>query len=248
MSLNDQHTILYIMRSVHIDGRIFVNDKKIGITGKGNATLKSRISQLSSTKNNFGAQCVMAWKVSESDSSSAQYYENLLHKKFREQMVPCATGTSTEWFYDDGGEQLDIIKQVSEDTDKWGLIPVDVVKLQDQNARALANRATKGSYENIYSLVRSFSVADFQSYALTKDCVRITTEDKRSFHINVRADLNKQYISISKTKHDYDKFKSLCAEQAFKCEISKKSGNIRVYVKTPRQMAQVIDSFFHEGI
>jgi len=236
------------MRSVHIDGRVFVNDKKIGITGKGNATLKSRISQLSSTKNNFGAQCIMAWKVSESDSNSALYYENILHKKFREQMVPCATGANTEWFYDDSGEQLDIIKEVSEDADKWELIPIDVVKLQDHNARALASRATKGSYENIYSLVRSFSLADFQSYALTKDCVRITTIDKRSFHINVRADLNKQYISISKTKHDYEKFQSLCAEQSFKCAISKKSGNLRVYVKTPRQMAQVIDAFSNEGI
>jgi hypothetical protein len=248
MPLNIQHTILYIMRSVHIDGRIFVNDKKIGVTGKGNASLKSRISQLSNTKNNFGAQCIMAWKVAESDSNSALYYENKLHKKFREQMVPCAAGKNTEWFYDDNGEQLDIIKEVSEDTDKWGLIPIDVDKLQDQNARALANRATKGSYENIYSLVRSFSLADFQSYALTKDCVRITTEDGRSFHINVRADLNKQYISVSKTKHDYDKFKALCAEQSFKYEISKKSGNLRVYVKTPRQIAQVIDAFLHEGI
>jgi hypothetical protein len=71
MPLNIQHTILYIMRSVHIDGRIFVNDKKIGVTGKGNASLKSRISQLSNTKNNFGAQCIMAWKVAESDSNSS---------------------------------------------------------------------------------------------------------------------------------------------------------------------------------
>jgi len=248
MTLNDQHTILYIMRSVHIDGRIFVNDKKIGVTGKGSATLKSRISQLSSTKNNFGAQCIAAWKVSESDSNAALYYENLLHKKFHNQMVPCATGTNTEWFYDDGLEQLDIIKEVSDAVDMWGLVPIDVSRLQDQNARALANRATKGSYENIFSLVQTFSVVKFFSHALTKDCVRITTEDKRSFHINVRADLNKQYISISKTKHDYEKFLSLCVENSFKCEISKKSGNIRVYVKTPRQIAQVIDSFFHEGI
>ncbi|MGL5038383.1 MAG: hypothetical protein ACRC6F_11770, partial [Aeromonas sp.] len=81
-----------------------------------------------------------------------------------------------------------------------------------------------------------------------KDCIRITTSDKRSFHINVRADLNKQYISISKTKHDYDSFIKLCIENSFKYEISKKSGNIRVYVKTPRQMAMVIDYFFQDGI
>lgn len=29
----NKHNILYIMRSVHMDGGIFVNDKKIGVTG-----------------------------------------------------------------------------------------------------------------------------------------------------------------------------------------------------------------------
>ncbi|MGL5037081.1 MAG: hypothetical protein ACRC6F_05015, partial [Aeromonas sp.] len=206
------HTILYIMRSVHIDGRIFVNDKKIGVTGKGNATLKSRISQLSSTKSNFGVQCIAAWEVPESSKETALYYEGKLHKKLKEQMVPCAQGIKTEWFYDDGGEQFDIIQEVSNAVDEWGLLPIDVSKLQDANTQALANKATKGSFNQIFSLVKTFSSSDFISYALTKDCIRITTSDKRSFHINVRADLNKQYISISKTKHDYDSFIKLCIE------------------------------------
>jgi len=246
--MNNKHDILYIMRSVHIDGRIFVNDKKIGVTGRGNATLKARISQLSSTKNNFGAQCIAAWKVPKKDKNSALFYESELHKKLKIQMVPCASGATTEWFYDDGGSQLDVVQIVSEAADIWGLEAINVACLQDQNTKALANKATKASYANIYSLVKTFSSVNFESHNLTKDCVRITTEDKRSFHINVRADLNKQYISISKTKYDYSRFLALCLENSFKHEISKKSGNIRVYVKTPRQIAKVIDAFTFEGI
>jgi len=246
--MSTKHNILYVMRSVHIDGRIFVNDKKVGVTGKGSATLRDRISQLSNTKNNFGAQCIAAWKVPETDQNSALFYESEIHKKLQPQMVPCASGAKTEWFYDDGEEQLDIVELVSDMAENWKLDIVNVASLQDQNTKALANKATKASYGNIYSLVKTFSSARFASHNLTKDCVRITTEDKRSFHINVRADLNKQYISISKTKHDYAKFEALCIENSFKYEISKKSGNIRVYVKTPRTIAKVIDTFTNEGI
>lgn len=236
------------MRSVHIDGRIFVNDKKVGVTGKGNATLKTRISQLSSTKNNFGAQCIAAWKVPDSDQNSALYYESEIHRKLESQVVPCASGAKTEWFYDDGGEHLDVVQIVSDAVEEWKLEPVDVVRLQDQNTKALADKATKASYKNVYTMVETLSNLSFDSHKLTRDCVRVTTRDKRSFHINVRADLNRQYISISKTKHDYERYLALCEDNNFKHQISPTSGNIRVYVKTPRQMANVIDVFTTEGV
>ncbi|MEZ9539137.1 GIY-YIG nuclease family protein [Shewanella sp. 10N.286.51.B8] len=244
----EKHTILYIMRSVHLDGRILVNDKKIGVTGKGNATLRSRISQLSSTKNNFGAQCIAAWNIDKEDSNSALHYEKQLHALFQKQVVPCTTGNKTEWFYDDGGNQIDIIETVSSLADKWKLNPVDVYKLQDANAKLLAIRATKASFEQVLSVVKTFTSAKIMSSALTKDCVRITTDDKRSFHINVRADLNKQYISISKTKNDHKRFEKMCNEHQLKWEISNKSGNIRVYVKSPRDIAKILDIFYDEGI
>jgi len=55
-----------------------VEDKKVDVTGKGSATLRDRISQLSNTKNNFGAQCIAAWKVPETDENSALFYESEL--------------------------------------------------------------------------------------------------------------------------------------------------------------------------
>lgn len=80
----------------------------------------------------------------------------------------------------------------------------------------------------------------------TRDCTRFTTPDKRSFHVNIRADLNKQYISISKTKQDYDFYIKLCEKHSFKHFISPTSGNIRVYVKTPKEIARVIKAFYYE--
>ncbi len=243
---NVKHTILYVLQSVHLDGRRYVNDKKIGISGKGSATLRSRISQLSNTKNNFGAQCVAAWEVPHEDENSAQFYERCLHQKFRDQVIHC-NGARTEWFYDDGDGQLDIVREVSNFAEKNCLLPIDVTKLQDANAKALAKKVTRQSFDHIHSMVSSFSTAPIQNFNLTRDCVRITTNDGRSFHINVRADLNKQYISISKTKENYERFIDLCRTNNFKQKISKKSGNIRVYVRSPREMSDVIDAFYEEG-
>ncbi len=245
---NGKHTILYIMRSVHLDGRIFVNDKKVGVTGKGNATLKSRISQLSSTKNNFGAQCIAAWEVSESDENSALYYEIKLHNLLKNQMVPCSTGGKVEWFYDDGNELQDVVNVVAEHAEKWAMVPVNVEKLQDENALALANKAKKASFEQVSEMVKAFSSSKFSSEVITKSCVRFSTDDGRSFHINVRADLNKQYISISKTQHDHERYENLCIANMFKSQISPKSGNLRVYAKSPREIAKVIDALYHEGV
>jgi len=120
---NSKHTILYIMKSVHIDGRSFIKDKKIGVTGKGDATLSSRISQLSNTKNVFGAECIAAWEIPNHDSRSALYYEGKLHRKLKSNMVLDNDGDHTEWFYDDDSTIVDI---VTESARKWGLYPINL--------------------------------------------------------------------------------------------------------------------------
>jgi len=229
-----------------MDGRIFVNDKKIGVTGKGNATLKSRIAQLSSTKNIFGAHCIAAWEIESNDENSALYYENEIHDILKDQMVSCVYNGKTEWFYDDGGEQLDIIETVFSYAEKKELIPIKIKDLQDSNAKLLANKMLKANYDDIITSVITFLDIPDLLHVKTRDCTRFTTPDKRSFHVNIRADITKQYISISKTKHDYEYYLSLCRKNNFKHEISKISGNIRVYVKTPREIAKVIDTFYKD--
>jgi hypothetical protein len=243
---NDKHNILYIMRSIHMDGRIFVNDKKIGVTGKGNATLKSRIAQLSSTKNIFGAHCMAAWEIDSKDENSTLHYENEIHEILKNQMVSCVYNGKMEWFYDNGGEQLDVVETVFSYAEKNKLIPIKIKELQDGNAKLLANRMIKVNYDDIITSVKTFLNIPNLINVKTRDCTRFTTPDKRSFHVNIRADITKQYISISKTKQDYEYYLSLCKKNNFKHEISKLSGNVRVYVKTPREIAKVIDTFYKD--
>jgi len=48
--MDSAHIIICVMRHVDIGGHIENPYKKIGITGGGNATLTSRLSQISNTK------------------------------------------------------------------------------------------------------------------------------------------------------------------------------------------------------
>ncbi|MGU9957484.1 MAG: GIY-YIG nuclease family protein [Arenicellales bacterium WSBS_2016_MAG_OTU3] len=83
-------TIIYVMR--HIDIGEHINDipyKKVGITGAGNATLSSRLQQISDTKSPIKAQCIAAWKHED-----ARAVENALHTLMEDSRI------EGEWFLD----------------------------------------------------------------------------------------------------------------------------------------------------
>lgn len=77
------------MRHIDVGGYVEIPYKKIGITGKGNATLSSRLSQISSTKSPIKAQCVAAWEFPE-----ARELESALHQFLDDRRV------EGEWFLD----------------------------------------------------------------------------------------------------------------------------------------------------
>ena len=87
--MNNQHTIVYVMRHIDTGGHIDIPYKKVGITGYGSATLTSRLQQISSTKSPIKAQCIAAW-----EHHDAKAVENALHILLEESRV------EGEWFYD----------------------------------------------------------------------------------------------------------------------------------------------------
>ena len=83
------HSIIYVMRHIDIGGHIEIPYKKVGITGAGNATLSSRLQQISNTKSPIKAQCIAAW-----EHEDARAVENALHKLMEDSRV------EGEWFLD----------------------------------------------------------------------------------------------------------------------------------------------------
>jgi hypothetical protein len=83
------HSLVYVMRHIDIGENIDIPYKKVGITGKGGATLDSRLRQISNTKSPIKAQYVAAWH-----HSSAKEIESALHSILDECRI------EGEWFLD----------------------------------------------------------------------------------------------------------------------------------------------------
>ena len=77
------------MRHIDIGGHIDIPYKKIGITGSGNATLTSRLQQISNTKSPIKAQCIAAWQHDD-----AMALERAMHLLLENSRV------EGEWFLD----------------------------------------------------------------------------------------------------------------------------------------------------
>ncbi|MDG2271565.1 MAG: GIY-YIG nuclease family protein, partial [Halioglobus sp.] len=77
------------MRHIDIGGHIEIPYKKVGITGAGNATLDSRLQQISNTKSPIKAQCIAAW-----EHQDARAVETALHMLMDDSRV------EGEWFLD----------------------------------------------------------------------------------------------------------------------------------------------------
>ena len=87
--MNNQHSIIYVMRHIDIGGYIEIPYKKVGITGAGNATLTTRLQQISNTKSPIKAQCLAAW-----EHHDAKAIETAIHLLLDDSRV------EGEWFYD----------------------------------------------------------------------------------------------------------------------------------------------------
>lgn len=87
--MSNQQTIVYVMRHIDIGGYIDIPYKKVGITGAGNATLTSRLQQISNTRSPIKAQCIAAW-----EHDDAKAIENAIHLLLEDSRV------EGEWFID----------------------------------------------------------------------------------------------------------------------------------------------------
>jgi hypothetical protein len=87
--MSDEQTIVYIMRHIDIGEHIDIPYKKVGITGAGNASLSSRLQQISNTKSPIKAQCIAAWRHND-----ARAIENAIHLLLDDSRI------EGEWFYD----------------------------------------------------------------------------------------------------------------------------------------------------
>jgi hypothetical protein len=135
--MEDRHTVLYVMRHIDIGGHIDIPYKKVGITGWGNATLDSRLQQISNTKSPIKAQCIAAWS-----HENARAVENALHLLMEDSRV------EGEWFLD---KEDTLVERMSPIMELIGATVISIQESQDAYTQSILKieRETKQKSDHI---------------------------------------------------------------------------------------------------
>jgi len=132
--MNDQHTIIYVMRHIDIGGHIEIPYKKIGITGYGNATLTSRLQQISNTKSPIQAQCIAAWQHND-----AKAVENAMHLLLDDNRV------EGEWFFD---KEDTLVERMQPMMELLGATEIKIVGAEDAYTKTILKKEIESKSES----------------------------------------------------------------------------------------------------
>jgi hypothetical protein len=116
MTTKNKHTELYIFGLItpayYEKGGFNLHEKKIGVSGKGDATTLDRLKSLQHRQQPFQKMCHKRWKFTDID---ALVVEKHLHKMFRLEGRESPRGDkSTEWWSDPDDNLIEIVEsQVS---------------------------------------------------------------------------------------------------------------------------------------
>lgn len=124
--MSSEHSILYVMRHIDIGGHIEIPYKKVGITGAGNATLTSRLQQISNTKSPIKAQCIAAW-----EHEDASLVESALHTLLEDSRI------EGEWFVDLNNTLEERLQPVME---LLGAVPILIDGAEDSYTKSVMKR------------------------------------------------------------------------------------------------------------
>ncbi|MGM8226203.1 GIY-YIG nuclease family protein [Cellvibrio sp. ARAG 10.3] len=145
-----KHTIIYVMRHIDIGGHIDIPYKKVGITGWGNATLDSRLQQISNTKSPIKAQCVAAWT-----HENAKAIESALHLLMEDNRV------EGEWFLD---KEDTLVERMSPIMELIGATVVPIQESQDAYTQSVLKTEEEAKKKTDHILLGE--IADLLNYPL----------------------------------------------------------------------------------
>jgi len=228
-TMNNQHVIIYVMRHIDIGGHIDIPYKKVGITGKGNATLSSRLQQISNTKSPIKAQCVAAWE--HTDASSI---ESAMHLLLDDNRV------EGEWFYDKddnlvermqpmmallGGKEIEI--EGTED-----LYTKSILK-KENDTKSVSNQVLLGEIaEKLNEPLRSSTRQGGPTF--------FSNKTNLTYYINYRKSGGHRLV-IGRSKNVFESLNLFLEGKGFDVEKDVK-GNTMIVRLSPEVIADVINS------
>lgn len=204
--MNDQHTIVYVMRHIDIGGHIEIPYKKVGITGQGNATLTSRLQQISNTRSPIKAQCIAAWQHTD-----AKAVETAMHLLLDDNRV------EGEWFFDKDDTLVERMQPMME---LLGAKEIEIEGAEDSYTKNILRKENESKSTSNQTLLGEIS-------ELLNDPVRTSIRkggptffsDKTNltYYIGHRKSGNHR-VSIGRSKEIYDQLSAFLEEQGYDVE------------------------------
>lgn len=221
-------SIVYVMRHIDIGGHIEIPYKKVGITGAGNATLTTRLQQISNTKSPIKAQCIAAW-----EHEDARAVEHALHMLLEDCRI------EGEWFLDKDDTLVDRMQPI------MSLIkakPIAIEQSDDiytQSVRKNEIQAKKKSEHILLGEVSDLLDTPLRSSSRVNGPTFFSDNKALTYYVNVRK-TGKHNLVIGRSKSIFEDMQSFLSAQGLESE-QETTGNIMILGVSVGEIASIIN-------
>jgi hypothetical protein len=222
-------SILYVMRHIDIGGHIEIPYKKVGITGAGNATLDSRLQQISNTKSPIKAQCIAAW-----EHQDARAVETALHMLMDDSRV------EGEWFLDKDDTLIERMQPIMA---LIGAKEIPIPESDDAYTKSIIKREKEEKEKSDHILLGKISeLLDTPMRSSSRKAGPTFFSDAKqlTYYVNARKS-GKHLLSIGRSKGVYSEIKEFIEAQGYDVEERKRGGAMVMNV-TNEEVAGIINS------
>ena len=226
--MNNNHSIVYVMRHIDIGGHIDIPYKKVGITGAGHATLSSRLQQISSTKSPIKAQCIAAW-----EHDNAQEIEKALHLLMEDSRV------EGEWFLDKEDTLVERMKPIMK---LIGARYIAIKKSTDPYTISILKKESTAKKKSDHVLLGEISELlkyPLRSSSRLRGPTFFSDKKKLTYYVAARKSGN-HLLSIGRSKGVYSELRKFLEDKGYDVEKGKQGG-ARILGITSEVIAEVID-------
>ena len=228
--MKNQHTIIYVMRHIDIGRHIEIPYKKVGITGAGNATLTSRLQQISNTKSPIKAQCLVAWMHDD-----ARAVENALHLLLDDSRV------EGEWFLDKDDTLVERMQPIME---LLGATEIEIEGAKDSYTQNILKKESESKTAEIQSLLGEISS---QLNSSLRNSIRKTgptffsDKTKLTYYINYRKS-GKSNLGFGRSKEVYQELSAFLEKHGYDVEQHPKKGHARMLGVSNDMIVEIINA------
>ena len=216
------------MRHIDIGGHIEIPYKKVGITGSGNATLTSRLEQISNTKSPIKAQCIAAW-----EHDDARAVESALHLLLEDSRI------EGEWFLDKNDTLVERMQPIME---LIGAREIEIPGAEDSYTKSVLRKEDESKKNSHHSLLGEISgqlKEPLRTSIRNAGPTLFSDKTNLTYYVNFRKS-GEHGLGIGRSKSVFDELSAFLKEKGYEVEQSAR-GYAEIFGITPDEIAELIN-------